>query len=333
MSKKREFLIWLVSVLIVVLFCGCGEKQKMGEATDLGTFSQVSETASQENIADDVDDTEEIEQGEEKQWNDKTVFACPKRASLAEGLEILDVKECLSDFSLLITLENLGDEDFLFSLDYALDVKIDGEWYEYVPMDSLDSTQLTYALASGKSKTMAYELWKYADLPEGEYRITTKEGISGQFVIDEDEEYALHAVEVFPERTADEIYQSMTEICSEYDYDFSRSYVFENRGFHGVFYIQFMEDHRYCYEEGSGCSYVGSGRFEINENELVMIDDGGLENHFRIEKNELIYEAGNSSGFTYARVSDGDKFICERGLWEEVNQGNPEQKLVYYVAE
>lgn len=273
------------------------------------------------------------EAGTEKIFGGRTLTIAPERPQLTDGIEIVDVDECMSDFSLLITFSNNSGNAFVFGLDYALDVKIEGEWYEYAAYGSHYTSNVDYTLEQGKAKTMYYELSMYAHLPVGEYRLTTGEGISGEFIVDKPNSYELCAVGTYPERTADEIYRSMTEVCSEYEsiFNYDNKYIFEKRGFHDIFYMYFTEDHRFGYFEGTASSYIGMGRWIIENGELIMTEDGGDRcNYFRIEDNVLIYEAEKSTGFIYAVVLDGDRFICDRSIWEETMKANSVQELLYY---
>ena len=53
------------------------------------------------------------------------------------------------------------------------------------------------------------------------------------------------------------------------------------------------------------------------------------ENYFKIEDNVLIYEEEKSSGYIYARVADGERFICDCDLWKDAVNGNSDQKVLY----
>lgn len=267
----------------------------------------------------------------ENKCGEVTVYTAPERPMPAEGIEVLDVTECLSDFSLLITIANNTEDEFSYVLDYALDVLIDGEWYEY---KKYRYNYVEQKLPAGKTIMLHYELCMYSDLPVGQYRITSREGISGQFVINEPGIYELYAVGDYPERSADEIYQSIVENGKAYYIDYSYSYVYEKYGFHDVFYMVFYEDHRFSYMEGVASSYMGGGRWEIDGDELIMTDDylqgmGSIVYYFRIEDNILIYEEEKSSGYIYARVADGERFICDCDLWKDAVNGNSDQKVLY----
>lgn len=329
--ERNKRMVCALSVAWVVFLLGCAREP----VQDVG--GEVTSDVAVQEIIDIVVPTEEVEEQTEVKWHGKTVELAPERAVLPETVEILDVKECLSDFSLNITFVNKGEEEFHFSIDYALDVKIDDKWYEYAPFGSLYSNgyDVDCVLLPGKSKQMNYELWSRSDLPVGEYRITTKEGITGEFEIREAGIYELYALGEYPTRPADEKYESITEKCSDIDYydNYTGMYVFENGGFHGLFYIVFYEEQRFCYWEGSASSYAGSGRWQIIDDELIMSDNGGLSysicNYFKIQDNVLVFEEEKSTGFSYASVRDGERFICDRNQWEEAVQKDSEQKLLY----
>lgn len=328
--EKRKILF---SMALLAFVAGCGKndissKPLTDENANVEVQSSVEIMPKEQDIV--IEESLEPTETKEMTWAGKSVFVAPERPSLPENIEILDVQEGLSDFSLLITFRNNGDKDFPFINDYSIDVNIDGIWYEYTADSGLRDGS-DYVLASGETKTMAYEMWYYSQLPDGEYRITTPEGITGEFRIDKSNKNSLQAVGEYPDRTTDEIYQSLVNSCTDFPIDYSGEYIFEKRGFHDIFYMIFSDNHSYQYYEGLASSYLGEGIWEIEGDEIVLRDNSSynLCNYFLIEDNVLSFEAEKSTGFIYTVVLDGDRFICDRNLWEETIKDKPDQRLLY----
>ena len=90
-----------------------------------------------------------------------------------------------------------------------------------------------------------------------------------------------------------------------------KTYVWEKEGFGGDFSISLLEDGTYQYYEGYLSSYVGLGKWPLEEGVLTLKDETvyDLTFRFRIEEDRLIYIADGSSRFMHAKVEDGDAFL------------------------
>lgn len=92
----------------------------------------------------------------------------------------------------------------------------------------------------------------------------------------------------------------------------NKSYVYEKDGFDGDFKITINEDGTYNYCEGLFSSYIGVGEWTLEGDTLLLTDDGDIaspiENYFKVEGNDLIFQSEKSSNFIYIKVADGEKF-------------------------
>lgn len=87
-------------------------------------------------------------------------------------------------------------------------------------------------------------------------------------------------------------------------------YCYEGDGFGGDFTITLRADGSFTYYEGNLSSYIGAGRWSVSGDILTLEDETGVSkvNHFRIEGNDLIFLAKDSTNFIYVEVADGAVF-------------------------
>jgi len=81
-------------------------------------------------------------------------------------------------------------------------------------------------------------------------------------------------------------------------------------GFGGDFTITLRADGSFTYYEGGLSSYIGAGKWSVSGDILTLEDETGVPkvNHFRMEGNDLIFQAKGSSNFIYVKVADGSAF-------------------------
>ena len=94
--------------------------------------------------------------------------------------------ELVSQESNAITLrfENTGREEWMFGEYYALDVLLDGAWYEVPPTPgNWGFNDIGYMLSAGDSREESYLLTMYGELPAGTYRIVVYD-LSAEFVVE-----------------------------------------------------------------------------------------------------------------------------------------------------
>lgn len=87
-------------------------------------------------------------------------------------------------------------------------------------------------------------------------------------------------------------------------------YLYEGDGFGGDFTISLRADGSFTYYEGGLSSYIGAGKWSISGDILTLEDETGVPkvNRFRIEGNDLIFQAKGSTNFIYVEVADGAVF-------------------------
>ncbi len=87
-------------------------------------------------------------------------------------------------------------------------------------------------------------------------------------------------------------------------------YLYEGDGFGGDFTITLRADGSFTYYEGNLSSYIGAGRWSVSGDILTLKDETGVSkvNHFRMEGNDLIFQAKGSTNFIYVKVADGAVF-------------------------
>lgn len=91
-----------------------------------------------------------------------------------------------------------------------------------------------------------------------------------------------------------------------------KTFVYEGEGFGGDFSIEIKEDGSFSYYEGALSSYIGMGKWTLDGDILCLSDSerGGmpLVNYFRVDENDLVFLAEDSSGFAIVEVSEGERF-------------------------
>ncbi len=88
-----------------------------------------------------------------------------------------------------------------------------------------------------------------------------------------------------------------------------KTYVYEKDGAGGAFTITVEEDGTFTYYAGFLSSYIGHGAWTLEGDCLTFSDVSyDITNHFKVEKDRLVYLSEGSSGFMYVDVSDGDVF-------------------------
>ncbi len=89
-----------------------------------------------------------------------------------------------------------------------------------------------------------------------------------------------------------------------------KTYLYENEGFGGDFYITFFEDHTFLYTEGYLSSYIGVGTWTLEDGMLVMKDHDRTFT-FLAAKDTLTFQADQSDKFMYKNVTDGERFYYD----------------------
>lgn len=87
-------------------------------------------------------------------------------------------------------------------------------------------------------------------------------------------------------------------------------YLYEGDGFGGDFTITLRTDGSFTYYEGHLSSYIGAGKWSVSGDILTLEDETGITrvNRFRMEGNDLIFQAKGSTNFIYVKVADGAVF-------------------------
>lgn len=87
-------------------------------------------------------------------------------------------------------------------------------------------------------------------------------------------------------------------------------YLYEGDGFGGDFTISLRADGSFTYYEGHLSSYIGAGKWSVSGDILTLEDETGITrvNRFRMEGNDLIFQAKGSTNFIYVEVADGAVF-------------------------
>lgn len=114
-----------------------------------------------------------------------------------------------------------------------------------------------------------------------------------------------------------------------------RSYVYEKDGFGGDFSI-IISDGTFSYYEGWLSSYIGTGKWRLEGNTLILSDDEQMGyprvNYFMVDGNDLVFLAENSSNFLYVQVADGERFTGDL-MESSGNQRNTTASLVERMEE
>ena len=90
-----------------------------------------------------------------------------------------------------------------------------------------------------------------------------------------------------------------------------RVFLWEKEGFGGDFTIQLNDDGTYMYYEGYLSSYIGMGKWTLQDSVVTLYETSGNNNVFRFatDGDDLLFVADGSSEFMYVTVEEGDRFI------------------------
>ena len=88
----------------------------------------------------------------------------------------------------------------------------------------------------------------------------------------------------------------------------NKTYTYTGEGFGGDFTITIRDDGTALFYEGYLSSYMGEGKWRIEDNILVVSDEMFI-NRFKMLENELEFIEKGSTNFMYVKVKDGEKFI------------------------
>ena len=94
-----------------------------------------------------------------------------------------------------------------------------------------------------------------------------------------------------------------------------KTYLYQGEGYGGgAFYIVLRSDGNFSYKEGNGTDYLASGTWVYENGVLSLTDtlngsDRKIVNNFFYVDGNLWYLTENSSGFPYAKVSEGELFV------------------------
>lgn len=93
----------------------------------------------------------------------------------------------------------------------------------------------------------------------------------------------------------------------------NKTFVYEKEGFGSAFTISINGDGTFSYYEGGFSSYIGGGKWVLDDDILVLSDDDKmgypLVNRFKVKDDELVFIAKDSSNFLYVNVADGERFV------------------------
>ena len=92
-----------------------------------------------------------------------------------------------------------------------------------------------------------------------------------------------------------------------------KTFVWEKEGCGGDFTITLNADGSYQYYEGFLSSYIGLGTWTIENDMVILTEQGGQDSVYRfaIKDGALVYLADGSDNFLYVKASDGDRFLPE----------------------
>ncbi len=92
-----------------------------------------------------------------------------------------------------------------------------------------------------------------------------------------------------------------------------QTYLYNSDSNHDVILISIWADGNFSYSEGSLSSYYGLGKWEIDDNYLILRDDSSsgypLVNYFILMDNSIVFVEDLSTNFVNIRLCDGDEFI------------------------
>lgn len=101
----------------------------------------------------------------------------------------------------------------------------------------------------------------------------------------------------------------------------ANTYIYENVGFYSDFYLVLHEEGYITYMEGYPSSYLGSGAWELVDDELTIYEDGMgyiREIHFTLGKDHCLYYHKTAPyPFIFTDLDEGAKFIPESLITEE----------------
>ncbi len=86
---------------------------------------------------------------------------------------------------------------------------------------------------------------------------------------------------------------------------------YQRPGFGGEFYIKLSEDGTYHYYEGLLSSYIGIGKWTL-EDDILTIYDADRIYRFRIKEDCLVYLKDQSAEFIYEHLNDGAEFTLKK---------------------
>ena len=93
----------------------------------------------------------------------------------------------------------------------------------------------------------------------------------------------------------------------------NKTFVYEKEGFGSAFTISINDDGTFSYYEGGFSSYIGGGKWVLEDDILVLSDDDKmgypLVNRFKVKDDELVFIAKDSSNFLYVKAADGERFV------------------------
>lgn len=104
----------------------------------------------------------------------------------------------------------------------------------------------------------------------------------------------------------------------------NKTFVYEKEGFGSAFTISINGDGTFSYYEGGFSSYIGTGKWVLEDDILTLSDDDEigypLVNRFKVKDGELIFIAEDSTNFLYIKVADGERFV----FWNDMESSAAE---------
>ena len=94
-----------------------------------------------------------------------------------------------------------------------------------------------------------------------------------------------------------------------------KTFMWEKEGFGGNFTLRLKDDGTYTYYEGYLSSYIGMGKWTLQDSVVTLYETSGDNKVFRFatDGDDLLFVADGSSEFLYVTVADGDRFILTDG--------------------
>ena len=94
-----------------------------------------------------------------------------------------------------------------------------------------------------------------------------------------------------------------------------KKYIYSGEPFSDIednypFTITINDDGTYTYSESLLSSYLGLGKWSVDDDVLTLTDNTGVEiiNYFLIDGEDLVFKEENSTNFIYVKVKDGERF-------------------------